>query len=309
MKSENLTFYDPATMKIENIRLLQEPGKSIIVYKECNPFSHWHHHPEFELVLITKGKGKRVVGDHISRFEENDLVLVGSYTPHEWLCDPEYFDNTGGFKGEGIVVQFLYDFLGETFFEIPENYKLKKFLKGATNGYQFHGFCKSKIISIMLEMQKKADSERLFALFNLFEIFTMASQKDYKILASPLFLDQYHTNENGPMQKATKYILQNFQQQIHIQDLLNVTNMSASSFCKSFKNTYRMTFKDFLLNIRVGYACKLLIDSSQNISVAAYMSGFENLSNFNRQFKKIKNITPSEYVNEISYLDKMHNIL
>ena len=113
-----------------------------------------------------------------------------------------------------------------------------------------------------------------------------------------------YLNEEEPMQKALKFILQNFHKQIQIKDLRKVTNMSTSSFCTSFKNTYRMTFKDYLLNVRIGYACKLLTDSSQNISRAAYLSGFENLSNFNRQFKKIKGITPSQFLTEVESIEQ-----
>ena len=97
------------------------------------------------------------------------------------------------------------------------------------------------------------------------------------------------------MQKALQYILQNFQKQIQIKDLLQVTNMSNTTFYNAFIYTYRMTFKSYLLNVRIGYACRLLIDATKSISEIAYESGFENLSNFNRQFKKIKGITPSEF--------------
>jgi AraC-like DNA-binding protein len=285
-------------MKIANIRLLQEPDKSFIVYKETHSFSQWHHHPEYELVLITKGRGKRMVGDQINRFEENDLVFIGPYTPHEWLCDPEYFSTSNDFKGRGIVIQFLHDFLGEKFFEIPENINIKKFLTESSRGYEFYGNTKTRIRSIMLRMINMSDFDRLQSLYSIFRIFAVT--KEFNILSSPSFLEPYYLNENESMQKALKFILQNFHKQILIKDLLVVTNMSTSSFCTSFKSTYRMTFKDYLLSVRVGYACKLLTDSAQNISRVAYKSGFENISNFNRQFKKIKGITPSQFIKEVN---------
>ncbi len=289
--SGNVSF-----MKIANIRLLQEPNKSFIYYKETNPFSLWHHHPEYELVLITKGRGKRMVGDQISRFGENDLVFVGSYTPHEWLCDQDFFDRSNGFTGEGIVIQFLYDFLGKKFFEIPENSCLKKFLAESTRGYEFYGKAKEKIKDLMIEMSGMNNFERLQALFDIFGIFNTTT--DFHILSSPTFTESIYLNEDEPMEKALKYILQNCHKPIHIKDLLRLTNMSNSSFCLAFKNTYRMTFKDYLLNVRIGYACKLLTSTKEKISRIAYKSGFENLSNFNRQFKRIKGITPSRFLIE-----------
>jgi AraC-like DNA-binding protein len=280
-------------MKVAKVRLLQEPDKSFIYYKENNPFTPLHHHPEYELCLITKGRGKRMVGDNIDRFENNDVVFIGSYTPHECLCDPEYFDHPDGFQGEGIVIQFVYDFLGDKFFLIPENTGLNKFLLGSARGYAFFGKSKKKIISIMLKMQDMDESERFYSLISIFKIF--ASTKEFKILSSPAFSEPFWLDESGPMQKALKYILQNFQNNIRIRDLLEITNMSNTSFYATFKQTYRMPFKDYLLNIRVGYACKLLIDASQNISGIAYDSGFGNISNFNRRFKKIKGLTPSQF--------------
>jgi AraC-like DNA-binding protein len=90
-------------------------------------------------------------------------------------------------------------------------------------------------------------------------------------------------------------MMQNFQNDIRVSDLLDIALMSHSSFCNLFKSTYRMTFKDYLLKIRIGYACRQLMENNKSISEIAFNSGFENLSNFNRQFKKIKKLTPKEY--------------
>lgn len=280
-------------MKVEEIRLLQDQDKSFIVYHETNAFSRWHHHPEYELVLITKGKGKRMVGDHIDHFEENDLVLVGSFLPHEWLCDASYFPGQNKFCGEGIVVQFLSNFLGERFFNIPENKNIKRVLDESSRGLIFSDKTKEKIISIMLKMCHQDSTDRLYSLFNIFSL--IAKTKEYTYLSSPGFMEPFHSEENEPMQKVLEYILKNFHEEIPMKILLDISNMSNTAFCSLFKKTYRMTFKSYLLQTRVGYACRLLGNERFNISEIAYQSGFENLSNFNRQFKKIKGLTPSQY--------------
>lgn len=284
-------------MKLANIRLLQEPSNSFIYYKETKPFSSWHYHAEYELVLITNGCGRRVVGDHIDRFENNDLVLLGSNTPHEWLCDPEYYQEPDNFKGVGIVVQFVHDFLGDKFMDIPENISLKAFLALSSRGIVIEGETKNRIISLMLRMNGESDRERLYTLFSIFRIFSSTSE--VRVLASPSYIESMRLNIDEPMQKALRYILQNFQKNITIKELLEETNMSNTSFCAAFKHAHRMTFKEYLLNIRVGYACKMLTEDSHNISEIAYISGFENISNFNRQFKKIKGITPTQYQDKI----------
>jgi AraC-like DNA-binding protein len=280
-------------MKISKISLRQEPYKSFVVHNEKDPFTPWHHHPEYELVLIVKGKGKRLVGDHVARFNKNDLVFVGPYLPHQWVCDCDEGDLANGPSDEAFVIQFGYDFLGNEFFEIPENSSLKRFLLESTRGYEIYGKNKTQIISILHKMFGMNDVQRLYALLNIFEI--MGSATEYHILASPNSTNKFPTSENEPMQMAMQYILQNFQKKIQIHELLDITNMSYASFYPSFKKTYLMPFKDYLLNVRIGYACKLLSEGSMHISEIAYDSGFENLSNFNRQFKKIKNITPSQF--------------
>ncbi len=285
-------------MKLANIRLLKEPDKSFILYRESNPFSVWHYHPEYELVLIIKGKGRKMVGDYIDRFEENDLALLGCNAPHEWLCDPEYYDQTGHFGGEGMVIQFVYDFLGANFMEAPENASLKTMLTNSARGIEFYGEAKRRIIEIMLRMETMPESERLYELFLIFRI--IANTGEYRLMASPAFLESLEMSGNEPMQKALQHIMQYFQQNLQIKDLLKVTNMSNTAFCTAFKQTHRMTFKEYLLNIRIGYACKLLTEGGHNISEVAYDSGFENLSNFNRQFKKIKGITPSQYQEKLN---------
>jgi AraC-like DNA-binding protein len=150
-------------------------------------------------------------------------------------------------------------------------------------------------------MGEMNDIDRFYALFLIFKIFS--TTKEFDILSSPAFSEPFWLDESGPMQKALKYVLQNFQKHIRVEDLLKITNMSNTSFYAAFKKTYRMPFKDYLLNIRVGYACKLLTDKSQNISGIAYDSGFENISNFNRQFKKIKGITPSKFQEQIKKIE------
>jgi AraC-like DNA-binding protein len=286
-----------ALMKIAKIRLLQESNKSFIVHNERSPFAPWHHHPEYELVLILRGRGRRMVGDHVDRFEENDLIFTGPFLPHQWICDNEIGNEQGNLSDEAFVIQFVHDFLGEKFFEVPENISLRKFLSGSSRGYEFFGKTKEEIISVLKNMITMNDVQRFYALFTIFEIFQTTNE--YHYLSSPASVESFLLKENEPMQKTLQFILQNFQKPIQINDLLEVTNMSYASFYSHFKQAYILTFKDYLLNIRIGYACKLLMDASHNISQIAEDCGFENLSNFNRQFKRIKKMTPSEYQRQL----------
>ncbi len=281
-------------VKAASIRRIKEPDKSFIVYHEKNIFSPWHQHPEYELVLILKGKGKRMIGDHIDSFEENDLLLLGPFVPHQWLCDESYYSPKEGFMGEGIVIQFLHDFLGPQFFNIPENKYLNKVLQDASRGINFSLRTKQKIIPIMHQIINQSKTKQLYTLFSIFKILSRCD--DYSLLCSPIFMEPLHPAVNTPVQKALQYILQNFQKDANIKGVLEYTKMSNTAFCKAFKKSYRMTFKEYLLSIRIGYACNLLTDDNLNISEIAYKSGFENISNFNRRFRKIKGVTPSQFI-------------
>jgi len=284
-------------MKIAQLRLQPETDKSFIVHHEISPFAPWHHHPEYELVLILKGKGRRMVGDSVDRFVENDLIFTGPFLPHQWLCDVYYNGHPDNYKEEAFVIQFVYDFLGERFFEITENSALKRFLVGSSRGCKFYGDARKKIMSILLKMIDNGDVGRLFGLLSIFSVF--ASTSEFSYLSSPASVDSFMLKENESMQKALQYIMQNFQKEIQIKDLLEVTNLSYASFYNYFKRNFKVPFKEYLLDIRVDYACKLLKDETLNISEVAYNCGFENLSNFNRQFKRIKNTTPSLFQKQL----------
>jgi AraC-like DNA-binding protein len=283
-------------MKIAKLSLHQDEDKSFIVHSEVFPFAPFHHHSEYELVLILKGQGKRMVGDNVDRFEENDLIFTGPFLPHRWMCDEDIANEARAF-----VIQFSYEFLGDKFFEIPENSALKHFLHESVRGINFYGSTKQQIISVLQKMINSGHSERLYSLFLIFSIFSRTME--YKILSSPASINSFMLKENEKMQKALEYILQNFHKKIQIEELLEITNMSYPSFYSHFLRNYKMSYKQYLLEVRIDYACKLLKTKSYNVSEIAYNCGFGNLSNFNRQFRKIKKFTPSQYQKKLSELD------
>ncbi|MEQ9218869.1 MAG: AraC family transcriptional regulator [Cyclobacteriaceae bacterium] len=281
-------------MKIAEVRLFKDSESSFIYHHETEDFSTYHHHPEYELVLITKGKGIRIVGDTINEFEENDLVFLGPYLPHVWKCDEEFHQQDGTFVGEGLVIQFLEDFLGKRFFEFPENLQLKQFFAKSSQGCLIQGQARKDIINIMLDMKQMTPVNRLYALFNIFEI--LATTSEFSLLCSSAFLEPYKMHESEPLRDVIEYMLKNFKKNIQLKDVLEIANMSNTQFFLSFKKMYKMPFKSYLLNMRIGFACRLLAEERLNISQVAYESGFENLSNFNRHFKQLKGVTPREYI-------------
>jgi AraC-like DNA-binding protein len=285
-------------MKLVEIRLTKEPDKSFIFYNENAPFIGWHNHPEYEIVLIKKGWGRRSIGDNIDRFEPGDISFIGPFVPHEYICDQDCYNDSRGLQSQSVVIQFDHTFLGSQFFQLPENKPLMQILSDSKYGIKFNKESGKKIADLMMQMIPMNDTERLYMLFNIFSLFT--KKLKYNLLSSPQFLNTFIADENKPMNKVLQYLMQNFQKNVRVADLLGIVHMSNSSFCNLFKSTYNMTFKDYLLKIRIGYACRQLMENSTSVSEIAYKSGFDNLSNFHRQFKKIKKVTPKEYVSMMS---------
>ncbi|MEO5997716.1 MAG: AraC family transcriptional regulator [Chitinophagaceae bacterium] len=282
-------------MKAVEQRLPKEIDKSFIVFREKGTYfpAPWHFHPEYELVQVTKSTGRRMVGDHIGHFAEGDLVLMGPLLPHVWVNDPIYIQRNEGDAADAIVVQFVNDFLGEDFLEIPEMNNFKRILRLSHNGIEIKGKTKVQINELMKKMLGANGLQRLSLLFNIFDI--LSSTKEYKLLASVGFVQNISLKGSDRFSNITEYIMRNFDNEISLSEIASVANMAITTFCNFFKEHYRVTFVEYLNEIRIGHACKLLVEKNKNVVEAAYECGFNNLANFNRQFKKIKNMTPTEY--------------
>lgn len=282
-------------MKAIEQRLPQDFDKSFIVFREAGQFfpCPWHYHPEYELVLITSSTGRRMVGDHIGYFEKDDLVFMGPKLPHVWMSDPEYINGEAKEPADGIVIQFVEKFLGEKFLNIPEMEGFKKILELSSHGMVIKGKTRKQINSLMKGMMNISGLKRLSALFAIFDI--LSTTTEYELLASPGFVQKTQLQCSDRFSKVTEYIMRNFDSDITLPEVASVSNMAVTTFCNFFKDHYRVTFIEYLNTVRIGYACKLLAEKNVNVVEVAYASGYKNLANFNRQFKKFKSMTPTEY--------------
>lgn len=289
-------------MKLILQRLMQDSDESFIVYHEKEPFFScpWHYHPEYELVLILKSTGKRIIGDHVGDFMEGDLVFIGSGLPHVYdnTTTDTYIEADTGLEAEALVVQFLPDLLGRKFLHLPEFKRLKKMLEKAQQGVCITGETRDKVAAQMVEMHQTKGMSRLIGLLSIFAI--LSKSTEYELLASPGFMHNFENSATERYRHITEYIMKNFSEEIPLATIADVANMTTTYFCTFFKNYYGQTFVEYLNNIRIGYACKLLGSTEKNIADIAMESGFNNISNFNRQFRKVKDITPAEYRRSLS---------
>lgn len=242
----------------------------------------WHFHPDMELVLITKGYGKRFIGDNIDSFIEWDLVLLGSNLPHVWINDP-IFQNNSELVSESIVIQFNQDFFNPSQFNFPELKSLKRLFKLCQYGLEILGENnRKKINSMIFSLLEKEGVERLNTIFMLWE--EILKNDRLELLASDGYLNKLNIPSEERLGRVFDFVMNNYNQIISMDEVIDVAGMNKSAFCRYFKMKTGKTFSTFLNELRVGYASKLLIDDNLSISQIGFESGFQSISNFNKQF-------------------------
>jgi len=256
----------------------------------------WHYHPELELVLVLKSTGTRFVGDSIEKFNKGDVVLIGSNLPHMWINDEAYYHAESILQADAISIHFKKDFLGEDFMSAKELRQINNLIQKAQLGLVFHNLSK-ETIQLLKRIEKDKTIVPFKKLLLLLDVLDrLATHKEYSVLSSKGFLTSFSEGDNKNLKVIYEYIFKNFNQPISAIDVATVINMNPSAFSRFFKRIHRKNFTTYLNEIRIGYACKLLIEGKQKVISICYDSGFNNISNFNRQFKKIKKMTPTEFV-------------
>ncbi len=283
-------------------RLKKEAKASFVLQKDVYPYypTPWHYHPEYELVLVLKSTGKKVVGDHISNFSDGDLTFMGPYLPHVYQNDQRYYEGNQKLTAEAIVIHFTENFLGEYFFNISEMEPIRNLLEESVTGFTITGNTRKLVAKKMSRMLQMEGPQKIIELLTVLHI--LAGTEEKERLANPGFIDNCRMSGSEKITRVCDYIMKNFTKDISLQEVAKIASMSPNAFCLFFKQRTRKTFINFLNEVRIGYACKLLSGNQYNISEICYISGFQNLSNFNRQFKKTVHKTPLEYKKELALI-------
>ena len=247
----------------------------------------WHFHPEFEIVYVPHGRGRRFVGHKVSRFHDGDLILLGPNIPHNAF-------NFGFESGdyEEYVIQFREDQIEKIAAIYPEFTKIARLLEKARTGISFTNEAKHRIGHMIKEMNDLSCFQRLMHLFLVLR--EMSNQSSCENLEAKKFLSL--TTANSKRIEQVYQILQNqYQQELSTRHIAAKLAMTETSFCRFFKSSTGKTFKEALTELRIQKACVLLMHSDQPIASVASMAGFNNISLFNRFFKTITNQTPNQY--------------
>jgi AraC-like DNA-binding protein len=247
----------------------------------------WHYHSEYELVLIIKGSGKRFVGNHVSDYQVGNLTFMGPNLPHLFRKD------VSNEHGGSLVIHFKEEFLGNDFQLIPEMQKIKLLFERSKMGIDISGKTRDEIDRQMNKIIGLRGMGRLISLLDLLSM--LADSPDYELLSNP-DLSWQNNKDSDRLNKVFDYLMTHFTEDIQLEKVAELANMSYSGFCRYFKNRTKKTFSHFVNEIRIGYACKRLMESDvASISNICFESGFNNLTNFNEQFKKIVKVTPHQF--------------
>ncbi|MBC9932696.1 AraC family transcriptional regulator [Chitinophaga qingshengii] len=270
---------------IEKLTLSENTSFVARTYRTPNFEVPWHQHNEYELILILEGLGTAFVGDYIGDFSAGDIFFLAPNLPHT-------FQKAGDVITSAVVIQFPDDFWGNTLINLPEGVAVKNLLLAARQGLKIPDSYREKMASIIRELENQQRFARYISLFQCLHI--MAESGDY------LSLSSREPETGGPVIQEEidlilRYTNSNFQNKISLREAAAVVNMSVAAFCKYFRRSTKKTYIDYLNEIRIGYACKLLKDTSKSVIEICFESGFHTLANFNKQFLKYKSITPSSF--------------
>ena len=269
-------------------------GSSFLIKKESFTYFNvpWHIHPEFELAFIQSGQGRKLIGNSTEDLEFEEMIFIGPNLPHSWYRGKTNFADSKK-RVNQIIIQFSVNFLGNDFFNNSAFININQLLKRAQLGLSFYGetrkFAKQQMHSL-LQMDGFHQTIGLLTLLN-----SLSDSKEYKYLSSIGYNETLNQADTDRMNKIYKFIIEHFKEQITLDQLSDYANMAPQSFCKYFKIKTKKTFSLFLNEVRISYACRLLLEKNLSVLQICFESGFNNLSNFNRQFKRINRMTPVEY--------------
>jgi len=256
-----------------------------------NTSSYWHFHPEFEIVYIDKGKGKRHVGNHISYYKNGDLIFLGPNVPHLSFSDGLDPDH------QEVVVQMKGDFLGENFINKPELAMVRNLFEKAKQGIVFKKETKKRVGERLLKMQKLDSFDRLMELLSILN--ELAISDEYQLLNAGNFSLEVAGQDHQRINKIYNFVENKFQKTIQLEQVAKEVNMTIPAFCRYFKKLTGRTFTQFVNEYRIAHSSRLLSEDHISISEVCYESGFNNFSHFNKQFKLITGKSPTAYRKEM----------
>ncbi len=253
-------------------------------------YNHLHQHHEIQLTVIKESNGTLIAGDYVGPFHAGDVFVIGGNQSHVFRNDEKFFRK--GSRAVAVTIFFDETTLGESFWLLEEMKPLQQFFKNSSGGFRITGKKKRLLAEKLYSIVNANGIDRLIIFLEILK--TLGSRKDMLPLAKPIIQRNIKTYDGNRLNKVIEFTFKEFQRTITLKEVSALANLTPEAFCKYFKTRTRKTYINFLNEIRINHACRLLTED-KSIAGICYDCGFTNLSNFNRIFKKIKNVSPGEW--------------
>lgn len=269
---------------------IPKPKNEALIYQEDRErifYGQLHQHQEIQISLVVKGSGSFVVADTINEYQEGDILVIGEYVPHVFKSDSDKSD-------ESIMCSLFFkkDSFGKHFFELTDMAETKEFFKGSEYGLKVL----SKKQKITKQFRKLNHQNKIERVATLLKILNLISTAESTPLSSFVYKKRYTDDEGKRMNDVFEYAMEKFYEPITLEEIADKAHMNKNSFCRYFKKRTNKTFFQFLIEIRIENACKLILSSPDlSIAMISEQCGFGTIANFNRKFKEIKGLTPTDY--------------
>jgi len=273
-------------IKKEAFRIQEDKGSHF--------YDQLHQHPEIQVMLVLQGEGTLIAGDYVGRFEPNELYVIGSEQPHVFRSDKNYYTPKSKLKVRAISIYFHEKYLGESFWQLEEMKLVRKFSLRAARGLHVMGKSKSEIAELILRLKRAQGIEKLILFLSMLKKFCEAPGS--RPLSVSSLVSEFNLDEGKRMNAILSFTFRESHRKIYIREAAAMANLSVEAFCRYFKLHTQKTYTLFLNELRVSNACKMLLHRDRSIQDVCYQAGFNNISNFNRVFKKVMGKSPSLYL-------------
>lgn len=278
---------------LKQIKLDPDESFFIGIFQDHIDQSAWHYHQAYELSFITEGSGKRIVGDSVEEFHPGDLIFIGPRIPHVWFSGEPYPKPHSGRTLESVYLLFNNDILPQDLTSLPEFSHVNRAIKLSERGIRITGDTLNHVSRLMLQLPYLSGIKRLMYFYEIMDIIGNSSSFSY--LASAEYVRTKFETTSSRVTRIHEYLMKNYQEEINLEEIAELVHMAPASVCRFFKSSTGMTIFEYLNKIKIDYSCRLLLNTDLNVVDISYDCGFNNLSHFNKQFKKFINKTPTQY--------------
>lgn len=278
---------------LEEIKLNPDESFYIGIFQDHIDKSSWHYHQEFELSFITEGSGKRIVGDSIEEFHPGDLIFIGPRIPHVWFSEESHRRQHTGRTLESVYMLFNHDILPAMITSLPEFEQVRRAIKLSERGIRITGETLNEVSRIMLQLPYMNPMKKLMFFYEIMDFIGKSTSFSY--LASPDYVKSKFETTNTRIHRIHEFLMKNYRDDIDLDEVADIVHMAPASVCRFFKASTGLTVFEYLNKIKIDYSCQLLLNTDLNIVDISYDCGFNNLSHFNKQFKKFIGKTPTQF--------------